>query len=60
MIINYYTKSVFGQEREYLANSNQKNIWHSLTGKMTIDYYDRANMEKLFGVTFNRVFEAEA
>lgn len=60
MTINYYTKEVYGKTLYYLANANDSHNWYRLTGKKTIDGYDMEALKSLTGVTFTRVFEAEA
>lgn len=58
MNINYYTKTVFGNELMYLADGNASHNWYRLTGKKTIDGYEMEALRSLTGVTFTRVFEA--
>ena len=60
MTINYYTKSVYGNDMLYLAGHRDRQAWADMTGRKTITENDMAALSALTGVTFNRVFEAEA
>lgn len=60
MTINYYTKSVYGKDNIYLANAESRNLWYRITGQKTISELQMDNLRDLTGVTFTRVFEAEA
>ena len=55
--LNYYTKSVFGNELRYLADSEASNRWLRISGKKTIDNADMIQLTALTGVEFIRVFE---
>lgn len=60
MTINYYSKEVYGNTLYYLADKTQAWTWRNMTGKKTITSSEMAHLTSLTGVTFNRVFEAEA
>lgn len=60
MNIKYFTKNVYGNEMLYLASANDQHNWYRITGKKTIDGYAMEALTSLTGVTFERVFEAEA
>jgi len=60
MTINYYTKEIYGKQLFYLAKPTDAIAWRTLTNKKTLDEKDMRMLTTLTGVTFNRVFEAEA
>lgn len=55
--IQYYTKHVYGKELMYIADPDQANEWHNLTGSKTISPYLMTRLTNLTGVKFERVFE---
>jgi hypothetical protein len=59
-IINYYSKEVYGNILYYLDNPTKALAFRALTSKKTLTLDDMAAITALTGVTFTRVFEAEA
>ena len=55
MIIEYYTKNVYGKELIYIEPPHRLTILE-LTGKKTVSEKDIDNLEKL-GLKFKRVFQ---
>lgn len=54
MIIEYYVKSVYGNELIYVKDEQLKKIISNLLGKKTINKKDIHNFERL-GITFKEV-----
>jgi uncharacterized protein len=55
MTINYYIKSVYGNELIYLADEKQASLWYMLTNKKTITKFQMENLADLTGVEFVQV-----
>jgi hypothetical protein len=55
--LNYYTKTVYGNELRYLLDTEASNRWLRISGKKTIDNADMIQLTALTGVEFVRVFE---
>ena len=54
MIIEYYTKNVYGNELIYVKDEHLKKAISNLLGKKTINKKDIANFKSL-GITFKEV-----
>lgn len=62
MVIEYYTKSVYGNELIYLFDESGSGEgpdfhWLHMTGKKTITRSEMQHLTQLTGVIFERVFE---
>lgn len=55
MTINYYIKSVYGNELIYLADEKQADLWYQLTNKKTITQGQIETLASLTGVEFLQV-----
>lgn len=59
MKIEYYTKSVYGNNLIYLADSKAALSWWKITGLRTITVAQMEELANLTGAEFARVFEPE-
>ena len=57
MTLEYYVKTVYGNDLIYFADLRSANLWHAMTGKKTITTSEMEQLTRLTGVQFTRVFE---
>lgn len=57
MNIEYYKKSVYGNDMLYLADERQADLFRALTGRKTLQQGDMTILSELFGCQFTQILK---